>query len=212
MKLSELIEMVKLNAGQSEIDLGELKFDDYRKIVEKQVAPFVSKHKPFSNDVSLSISSSPYTFTAPIPKWISEVHPINNLSPVNVAATLGLGKAGDLEDIRKPTFLWEYVKPKLYVQYTGDMLVKACYNIEVVADGTGNDYDINYLDGGAESNLIDLATGYAMRSIGRNRRNATLEELPVSFSADDLVSEGEELIKEAKGSLQSGNRWWMAVG
>jgi hypothetical protein len=215
MKLSELIEVIKIDSAQFEIDFEELSDVRYKKIFEKRVIPIIGKHKPYTVYQRISVTSSPYTFTTAegIPDWISEFIPLNTLSASGTLSSFGLEAPHniDISDIDKPMFLWRYNSPDLYVHYNGEFNVLKVFKPVIESDGA-EDYDITYLKSNIEDSVIDLMTGYVLVAIGRNRRLARMTDLTIELDAESLVTEGLELIRETKESIKNSNDFHLALG
>jgi hypothetical protein len=215
MLLSELVELVKIESGQHEMDLSELAVEKYKLILEKRVLPVLNKHMPYSTDVNIDIVASPYIFTTAvdtnIPTWISRIVPVGNVSATNIILR-GSAQHYPLGDIVKSTFLWNYdAPPKLYLEYTGDMLVTACYNASLVVTDD-EDYNITLFNEDAEQYMISLLAGHAMVALGRGRRSAKILDLPIEMDTDALIAEGQELIRETLDEIKQNNAFYLALG
>lgn len=218
MLLSELIENIKMEVGQFEIDFDELTNDQYSKILLNQVSPIVNKNIPYTMFRRIEISASPYTFTSDIPEWVAEVNPIDMLNIGNLTRRLyeegsGVNIYGRSEDTTIPSFLWEYdkVNGKLYLDHTGIFNIKSVHKM-ALQDQSPDDYEILYLDENAVPHMLNLMSGYVLKAMGRNRRVATLQELPFTLDGDQLVSEGIEQIREAKEEIGKYAKWELGAG
>lgn len=211
MKISELMDAVRTSSGQKFIDFEEFTDVDYKRLIELRVLPYISKHKPLVEMKSISISTSPYIFSSAegIPDWIHRVDPI--AYNTQILTTISALRQ-PFPDINKPSLLFEYNKPNLYIEMNGDFLVRKCTHAFLTEDDDQMDWTISKLDDAAIPMLIDLTLGYVLVAIGRSRRSATLTELPFTFDAAELVSEGEEIIAGVKESVGELNKWWLAVG
>jgi hypothetical protein len=49
--------------------------------------------------------------------------------------------------------------------------------------------------------LVDLAAGYLLAALGRSRRMVRIGDTNIEFDAEELVQEGETLIKESRERL-----------
>lgn len=210
MKLSELIEDVKLEAGQKLVDLEELDMATYKRILEDRVRPVITKHIPYTRHVLVDITASPYVYTEDIPEWISEVSPVQILSVASVLSTYGFGRS-IAEAINKPTFLWHYEKPKLYVEFTGNHNVLSCHGLTLTAISGEDDYEINFMEDKALPYVISFTAGYAMIGMGRGRRAATLTDLLFQLDGDNLAHEGKALIEDTLKQVSSAAQWWLSV-
>ena len=225
MLLSELVELAKITAGQHEIDLEELDLSKYKLMLERRVLPVTNRHLPYTADSRVVISQSPYIFTEVsdinIPKWISNIAPIGNTSAINslllggspIFSSSSIFRGSpvfSLGDIQKGMFLWRYVPPNLYTQYSGDMLVTACYATKLT-ETDSEDYTISLINEKAIPYAISLLAGHAMVGLGRGRRAAKVIDLPIEYDADSLIAEGSELIREATAEIQQNNDFYLAI-
>ena len=53
----------------------------------------------------------------------------------------------------------------------------------------------------ADDEFFEILTGKFMKALGRSRRAFTINELPITMDASELVSEGDEMIRAAEESL-----------
>lgn len=221
MDLDELIEVIKVESGQYEIDLDELDPAKYKLLLKRKVLPVINRYMPYTVDTVIVVSASPYTYiTTDIPEWLSNVIPIGNVSTSNIILTgnlrMGRYESGaslglPLGDISKPTFLWNYQKPKLYIEHLGDMLATECYKAKLTETDTET-FSIDLLKEDALPYMIDLLLGYIMVAVGRARRAVTLNDLPIIFDTDTLVSEGQQLILETKEDIKQNSDFELAIG
>jgi len=178
-------------------------------------------HRPLVVKNSITLSThSPYIFP-PIPgkipqdgyctpEWISSVTPANNPYVGNILFN-NYGTLGPRHVI------WRYQKPNFYYQgYASDTLeIVACYRRSydiIKADGEIVDVNIQNLSLFNDNYFFDLLKGRFMESIGRSRRAFTLADFPISMDAGELVSEGVEIVKEAKETIETLNSWGLSVG
>jgi len=213
MKLiAELKRLTNIKAGQWQTVLSDLSNEDFKLIVEHEVLPLIGAQYPLVKLQQIYVTGNPFVFTAEIPEWISRVEPANVISPSTTLKMLDPYHLSRIAgDVAKPTFLWEYAKPKLFLEYTGKLEIKGCHKPLLVDDGS-NDWDITLLDEVIIPILIRLATGHAMIALGSDERKARLTELDLQFDGSEMITEGNEMVKEATEELERKNKWWLGAG
>lgn len=213
MTLLELIDTVKTQSGQKQLDFNELTTTDYKNIVERQSAPLISRYLPFEKHIRIQVGSSPFTFTDPdIPEWISRVDPLDVVIPTGGGLLIKALSSMGQSDITKPSLFSKYDKPNLFIESSGSFLVKALFKMSLEPSPTiPGDFDIFQLDEHAVPYLTDLVLAYTLISIGRGRRAVTLEPLPFEFDSPSLVSEGLDLLRETKELLQQKSKFWLSA-
>lgn len=210
MRVTELAEAIKLEVGQFEVDFGELSTLQYSKILQNQVAPIISKHIPYTQHRSIEASASPYVFTSDIPDWVSTVDPIDLISASSVLRHELRLHRDVAATVTKPTFLWTYKNPNLYLEYGGTFNVLTVHKL-TLEDASPDDFEILNMDDKAIPYVIQLMAGYVLVALGRNRRLGKLTELPFELDSTDLVSEGREQVDKAKEEISKVDKWWLSV-
>jgi hypothetical protein len=159
-----------------------------------------------------------------VPEWISSVIPVNVLTTAGILYLIQETRfinTSERSILHEPrTFLWHYEHDDnhgiLYTSETGKMDITAHYKYPVIdmVDSNGNfvDAEIKYLDAGKDEIFLDIILGRFLVSVGRSRRLATLNNSPINFDAAELVSEGTEMMKEARERLYEQSQWWSAIG
>lgn len=213
MKLiAELKRLTNIKAGQWQTVLSDLPNDDFLLIVKHEVLPLIGAQYPLVRLQQVHVTGNPFTFITDIPDWIYRVEPANVISPSTTLKMLDPYYLSRIAgDVAKPTFLWEYAKPKLFLEYTGKLEIKGVYK-PVLVDDESDDWDITELDEKIIPILIRLATGHAMIALGSDERKARLTELDLQFDGSEMITEGNDMIKEATEELERKNKWWLAAG
>jgi hypothetical protein len=207
MTLQELFDRVMINSGQFEfgndrIDLQEEKF----KILTEMCVGVYNGYSPINTHIFKEINfSRQYTFTeSNTPEGIPEE--IVDLVPVRISGVLPYylreyDRPKSQLDI-KVEFPFVYRKPTLTVPISAEYDLHVIYKHKVTSIGDSDQpkYEIKTLSDG-EDEFINLVTGKFMQIIGRNRRAFTLNELPITSDAAELVSEGKEIEREALEDL-----------
>ena len=161
-----------------------------------------------------------------VPVWIQEVTPVNVLTTAGILYLIQetrFTNVGEQSILHEPrTFLWEYERARdkssgiLYVTETGKMDITAAYEYHRIEmfDGSGNlvDVELQNIEEGKDEILVDMILGKFMEKVGRSRRAFTLNQTPVQFDAQEMVSEGERIYEQAKERLYDQGQWWQAIG
>ncbi len=209
--LADLKRLTAIMSGRFTTVVTDLPDADFKLLMEHVVFEAITAQYPEVLEQQIAVSSNPHTFTGSnIPDWIYRVDPVGVLSPSTPLSFFFRGSRGLLGDVIKPTFFWEYEKPILYLEYTGDVMVKGCHGLTLTADN--GDWDIGRLDPTIKPVLIKLATGHVMVSVGSDERNIKLGELPIELAGEAMVGEGTEKINEAMEELKELNKWWLSAG
>ena len=213
MKLyAELKKLVDIASGQFQTAIVSLPDLDLKLLVESQVLPVIGAHLPLTKKFQITVSGSPHTFTTDIPDWIPVVDPVDITSPSSVFGQLYSSSRlrRKTQGIAKPTFLWEYEKPTLYIEYNGEVIIKGAYKSILVDDGA-SDYDITNIDESTKPHLINLTTGYVMVALGGDERKVRLTELPIELDGEQMVSDGKELIEKTLEAITKNNKWYLGA-
>lgn len=154
------------------------------------------------------------------PKWISEVVPVNVLTVAGILYLIQETRFTNVAEqsiLHEPrTFLWHYENPILYLTETGGMDITAHYSYirEEIFDSEGNlvDVDMEDVDEGVDRIFIDLVLAKFLQKVGRSRRTFRLNDLPIEYDAEAMVSEGIELEREARERMYDQSNWYDAIG
>jgi hypothetical protein len=214
MKLTEILEVLKLRSGQfivGELETYGLNFEQFY-IFFKQQLNFYENYFPeikkynITNQVNFY-----YTFGTlkdeRIPEWVASVIPIGLYNVISTAVYFSASSPyqvykGHQELMNPRPFLWEYRKPQLYISEPGRFDVSCCYRYEreeIREKGQLIDVEIKNFD--PEWCFYDLVLGQFLQMIGRSRRAFTYQELPITTDADQLVTEGTTLYENARDTL-----------
>lgn len=159
-----------------------------------------------------------------VPKWISEVIPVNVLSSAGILYLISETRFINVSErsiLHEPrTFLWHYEHDDdhgiLYTSETGKMDIQAHYEYPVVdmldSSGILVDAEFQYIDIGKDRLFVDLVLARFLISLGRSRRAFALNNSPINFDSAELVSEGTELRKETMEKLYEQSTWYDAIG
>ena len=225
MLLSDLAEIVMLESGEFLLDdMSEVEIQPHKfwRIVKRELALF-QKHVPVTKEFNLNIRKI-HTFTEDgehgIPEWISRIVPSSHVkSPIfrdwnfsSGANYRGIDKSPFLQVNKQ--FISKYDKPKLYVADFGIFDLTAHYNYEIIE--TKNDQnvitEVDIVGLEEHKTFVDMIVAKFMIALGRSRRAFTLNDLPVQMDGSELVSEGQELHREALELLYETNKWHYALG
>lgn len=223
MLLSEMFDEVIVRSGQYILDKEDLEVDaDRFKILVKSVLRLYNGHRPWVKRQTVRIVNEHkrYLNIAPdlAPKFISDV------IPLRLRGGLGLfleerhnQRFGDLI---KEQFIWRYENPTLYVEYDGDFDITEVHTHQITQTADSEPKDqVASIDGtefGQQNAdeadaFFDLLTGRFLQSIGRNRRAFTINEMPLTTDAAELVSDGNEIWQNAFDHLtENRSKWYLA--
>lgn len=231
MTLDELIDYVMTESGEfivGELETTQINRHRFHLIVKRALAIY-SKYRPLTDRQTLAVSAS-LNMTdisgGTTPAWISRVVPVNDSTSdggsSQSAAAFIYGNAGGLSDPyyasgRPRQIPWEYNKPTLSVSGSDGMYDITMHRPHTLEDIEKDDNNlvteatipsIDY----ADDIFFDILVGFFLMSLGRSRRAFTLNDLPVTMDASDLVSEGETKVNEAKERLTEQSSWYLALG
>ena len=189
MTIHELFNLVLIRSGQYLLDSNvELNEDKFKELVKYCLSVY-SKYKPQRKRIQISITGYSYTFTDPVPYYISEVIP--------TSAVVTNPFLSAIQNNSKPLVVdWEYRPPTLYTSFNGDAEVEAWFEWKLKYDGT------DYIVPVGDELFIDLVTAEFLIGLARSRRAFTLQEIPISTDAEVLASEGRDLREDTLKRLQ----------
>jgi hypothetical protein len=207
----------------------ELDLDRFKILVQSTLgtySKYVPHHHIFNLDVQAldtSFGGLKYTFhegSSPfgIPDWISDLIPVR-LAGVHPWYFRQKEEWVNKELEYKRQFPWEYRRPHLYVPVQSIYEVTAVYHHRIKEKssdepvGSGvlkKNYEVLTIDERAD-HFFDLLRGRFLKALGRNRRAFTLNELPITVDAAELVSEGDQIEKDALEQLSNvDHKFWLA--
>ncbi|MDK1290186.1 hypothetical protein [Pseudoalteromonas umbrosa] len=229
MTLDELIDYVMTESGEfivGELETTQINRHRFHLIVKRALAIY-SKYRPLVDrqtltvNAALDLTDQSLGFT---PEWVSRVVPVSDSSTSNMqsAAAFIYGNAGGLSDpyfatSRPRQIPWEYNKPILSVSGTAGLYDVTMHRHHTLSNIRKDDKNlvthaevdsIDYSD----DIFFDILVGFFLMSLGRSRRAFTLNDLPVTMDASDLVSEGEDKVNDAKERLTEQSSWYLALG
>jgi len=226
MKLKEMFDRVLTESGhflmKDDIELDVDKFATLVKSALGKMNQLCPYHERFNLDVTGGgLTGISYTFPSTfrnrgVPDWISDIIPVRmaGVYPFYFNSTLGANQ--ELEEKRQ--FPWEYIKPTLYVPIGCVYDVTAVWKHKVVkvsykdpASGViRQELEVTTIDDD-DDEFFKLLEGKFLKSLGRNRRAFTLNDLPITMDADQLVSEGEAKEQEAEQQMaEEQHTFWLS--
>jgi hypothetical protein len=156
----------------------------------------------YKNDkiVTYVTYSAPYVFPDPAPDIV------NMIIPLSVYG-LYIGEFLNFRFLTHTAYLstkplsrfnisWDYRKPALFVGYQGQVEIRASWKLQYDEEKKEMEVDPETKD-----ILVDLAAGYLLAALGRSRRMVRIGDANLEFDAEELVQEGETLIKESRERL-----------
>lgn len=211
IKFSEIVNSIKILSGSYNLTSLDISSDNIKSILEVQVLKEFDDYRPATKKTNIQILTSPYIFVSDIPEWLVAVKPINMYTALTVVSNrynkMLLGS-------NKPTLIWEYRKPKLFIEYSGDYEVEGAYNsalVEVEEEDTEVDYEITNIGESDRDLLVDLTLGYYMLAMGRGRSMAKFTDIPIEISSESFITDGKDLIEKTTAELRSRSKWYLAL-
>ena len=189
--------------AQEEIAQREFPLSKFIELVKYQVYPLYSKYVYRTEYKNFYVVyNSPVVFSEPAPEIVCRVVPVSVyglyigefmnfrfLSHVSYLSTRPLSRFA---------IVWRYEKPRLWVSYQGEVEVKCGYKL-ILNESEG----WVEVENSTRDVFQDLCSAYVMVAIGRSRRAVRIGDSNIEFDAEGMVTEGEELLKEARERLQN---------
>jgi len=204
INISDLYRAVLVRAGQYLVEdallNSEFPLDKFKVLFTHQIYPLYQKYVYKTDKRNIYVTyATPYIFPDPAPDIVNAVIPVSiyglYLGELINFRFLTHTSYLSTKPLSRFTMAWDYRKPVLYVGYQGQVEVRASWKLEY-DDVTGE----AEVDPETKDVLVDLCAGYVMAALGRSRRMVRIGDTNMEFDTD-LVAEGEELIKEARGRL-----------
>jgi hypothetical protein len=203
--LLELYQTALVRAGQYIVEEAlleeEFPLDKFELLFKNEIYPLYQKYVYKSDKIVTYVTyASPYVFPEPAPDVVNAVIPV-------MVYGLYIGEFLNFRFLTHASYLstkplsrfsiaWEYRKPVLYVGYQGQVEIRASWKLQY--DEEKKELEV---DPETKDILVDLAAGHVMVALGRSRRMVRIGDSNLEFDAEALVSEGEELIREARERL-----------
>ena len=200
--LDDLIELILVESGQFIAPLEATLLDrDKILILAKKELHKYSKYRPLEGTTSVRLYNNK-SFSVEndgiVPDRITKIRR-RNVSEYIVSGTRSHGVVS--------TYYWEYTNPVLYFNLPDDT-----YEISYITEHSYNsDLEIFPTLNINEGEFINLILGKFLQAVGRSRRAFTLQDLPITTDAEELVSEGKEIYLEATESLRLSNKFWLSI-
>lgn len=212
MKLTDVIDQVILDSGQFIVgDISLINFDINKfNTICKRALAFYGKYKPKTKLLYVTTYNGSHTFLDDIPSWISSAR---NVEATMLPAIFQNRNNINLNDtIYGP---WRYDKPIFYTSQPGRYEITGVYDLghKEIRDDKNNLIDVELEDLDlSDARFLDLMRGYFLQSLGRSRRGFTLQDFPVQLDADQMIAEGNDLVKDAEEGIKENSYWHLAVG
>jgi hypothetical protein len=205
LSLLELYRTALVRAGQYLVEEAllekEFSLDKFELLFKNEIYLLYQKYVYKSDKIVTYVTyASPYVFPEPAPDMVNAVIPVSVYG-------LYIGEFLNFRFLTHTSYLstkplsrfviaWEYRKPVLYVGYQGQVEIRASWKLQYDEERKELEVDPETRDV-----LVDLAAGYVLTAVGRSRRMVRIGDSNLEFDAEAMVSEGEELIKEARERL-----------
>lgn len=210
MTVNEIFEHILIISGafvvgEAEIELNETRF----LFLVKNSLGVYSKYHPIEQKSNITTSGKYYEFLVSIPTFVTSIVPVVVTGlPYYIFEQFRGDLGTHSEDLNPHTFVWDYRKPRLYTQYEGTFDITTIHDHEITQDSAG-DYEILTITP-ADDLFLRHLTGLFLIGLGRLRRAFTLNEIPITLDASELVSEGQEMVREALEQMQDRSHFWHA--
>jgi len=231
MEVLDMWKEVLLDSGQFLIEPTNVELDQDKFVhLVRDSLRLYNKYCPKLEKFNLSIvgpgTGGVFTFTEDftanqkelgIPKMIGDAIPFSIFGTVPTSLRHLFGNitqdAGQSYTVNRVSanlvkcpFPVEYRSPSLYVPLQGDYDVEAYFNhniTEYVDEENCRKYKVDTIDEakGDFTYFFDYLTGKFMQALGRSRRAFTIQELPITLDAEQMVSDGERKEEDARNRI-----------
>lgn len=232
MTLDDLIEYVMTESGEFIVgDLETTQIDRHRfHLIVKRALALYGRYRPMAERTSVLVNQSVDLTQggSRAPDWLSRVIPTGTGGTDEVTGQsaaqfiygdiMGGGFADPVFSRPRPRSIpWEYNAPILSVKGPEDMYdITAHYLQELteIEKDTNGKVQAAKITGITYNDdlFFDIVTALFLIALGRSRRAFTLNDLPVTMDGDQLVSEGDEKLRNAREQLQEQSAWHHAIG
>lgn len=204
VSLNDLYNAALVRAGQHLVQIelqDELPFDQFKTLFKNQIFPLYAKYVYKSDKKTINVQYGvPYIFPDPAPDVVSTVIPVS-IYGLYIGEFLNFrffthSSFLSTKPLTRFTIAFDYRKPKLHVGYQGMVEVRIHWKVQYNEESGQVEVDPETKD-----ILVDLVAGYIMSAVGRSRRMVRITDSNMEFDATELVTEGEELIREARERL-----------
>lgn len=177
----------------------------YKDITTQRQYKFDTTNTPF-----VTWKGKPTTSVKGAPVWVTEIQPIR-VSGVYPYWLRDYDRPKSNLDI-KTEFPWEYRNPILTVPVSGEYDVFAVYHHTLVEVSTeqSTDYMIETVDD-TDDHFLNLLKAKFLVGLGRSRRAFTIQDIPITTDASELVSEGKDLEKETMDLIKENASFFLAM-
>jgi hypothetical protein len=206
----------------------EINIDSFRMLVEDSLAIY-SKASPHVEKYKVDlVSRRQFIWDSTFdrlgrdrPDWLSEVTPVRNanipyFSPLNQGQyNQGINKYTEIIEPLEAPWDWNKTDKTLTVPYSATYEITACYRhiIESFEDeDTGEElYEVKTIDE-YDHVFLKILRAMFITGLGRSRKAFTMNDLPILMDADQMASEGQQMLEEAKQELQNIQKAYLAYG
>lgn len=229
MNITDIFDRILLRSGQYIIRKAKIDIDvdTFRILVEDALAVY-SKAVPYECNYDLNFNNFrnmvfPLDFDEELsraPDWLSDVTPISSFGSLHTvfghrSKATGRTPFTEAVDPIEAPWIYESKTRKLTVPFSAYYRITACYKHrirEVINESTGDAvYDVPTITIDDQA-FFKLLQGMFLLGIGRSRRAFTLSDLPIVMDADQLVSDGQELVTQATEDINNVQKFHLAYG
>lgn len=154
-----------------------------------------------------------------VPDWLSDIIPIRILGTAHhflqaggITSTSRQASSPYLE--RKDNFPWEYRKPVLTIGINSELDIIAVYKHKLVSATEDGKivFRVDTIDDCSDV-FFNLLRARFLKALGRSRRAFTMQDLPITVDASELVSEGTDLEERVMEDLiENHGKFYLAWG
>lgn len=220
MKITEMFDRVLLMSGVFLMpqDKVELNIQNFKLLVEMTVGVY-NGYVPRDLHARVPIlSSRQYTFTDAfsangeelgIPEYVIDALPVR-ISGVVPYFFTGEYQRPPQTVTEKVQYPFVYRKPVLTVPASAEYDLHLMYFHKVTKVQDSEDWEVKTLSD-ADDEFLELLQAKFMMALGRSRRAFTMQDLPITVDASDLVAEGKALEEEAMEEIkEEKGKWYLA--
>lgn len=225
MNVKDIFNRIIQKSGQYLLSTNniEINIDSFRILIEDALAIY-NKASPYDKEITVDANDRSVIFEATdeefsevgrIPKWIAKATPILNYSTganPNFLAPVFSSYNRNVSDVIEAIF--KYNSPRLVVNISGNWEVLCVWNHVVeklpLVSGKSQEYEVKTITV-EDYVFFDLLKAMFLSGIGLSRRAFTMDNLPISMDAQELVSDAEAQLATAKEELQNVQKFYLGI-
>lgn len=238
MDIKDIFDRVLLKSGVIVLSKSkvEINIDAFRLLVEDSLEVY-NRYSPydtllnreiyyprqydFSNGAATRLDPTgtngvPEVVVGRVPDWIASANPMRygggSIGGILLREAQLNGQNELIDPILSP---WRYNSPILSVSHSARYEIRAVYSHIIsappVETGQEQKYVISTINAKDQA-LFNHIRSQFMIGLGRSRRSFTLNELPITMDANDLVSDGNALEEKALTEMSNYQKFYLTQG